>query len=176
MKLGLLEILKEEIKEQVGLGMWGEDPQTQAAYDYTTEKPIDIEDLGKVDISNNPLPNRESLTPNADACLEHVLSKPQFSGKWSTIGGKAVRNIGTTSSPSEHALGNALDFHGKQGVGDPVMQELADYLVSNASSLSVKNVIYNKKIWNSPRGWHDYSWTSIGGSPHTDHVHVDFIR
>lgn len=107
-------------------------------------------------------------------CKQDVLSKPQFSKeKWSAIGvwsPKGGRNVAGTSVPSEHNIGNAIDWHGAKGIGDPVMQELADYLVANHSTYSAKNVIYNRRIWNSPKGWHTYT----GKNPHTNHVHVDF--
>lgn len=117
------------------------------------------------------------LTEQTDAvkfCKKNILSKPQFSKeKWSAIGvwpPKGGRNVAGTSVPSQHNIGNAIDWHGAKGVGDPVMQELADYLVANHSVYSAKNVIYNRRIWNSPKGWHVYK----GEDPHTNHVHIDF--
>lgn len=108
-----------------------------------------------------------SLTSKAKACLDHILSLPQFSkDKWKSIQKIAYRKIAGTDIQSQHAVGNAIDW-----VGNPtLMQKLANYLVSNANMLHVKNVIYNKKIWNSPKGWHEYT----GVNTHTDHVHVDF--
>lgn len=104
-------------------------------------------------------------------CKQDILSKPQFSAdKWSAIGIWSKRNIAGTNVKSQHASGNAIDWHGKKGPGDPVMQDLADYLVNNASKYNIVNVIYNKRIWNSPKGWHPYR----GKNPHTEHVHVDF--
>jgi len=118
------------------------------------------------------------LTEQTDAtkfCKTDILSKPQFSKeKWSAIGvwsPKGGRNVAGTDIPSEHNIGNAIDWHGAKGIGDPVMQELADYLVANHSVYSAKNVIYNRRIWNSPKGWHAYK----GENPHTNHVHIDFI-
>jgi hypothetical protein len=109
-------------------------------------------------------------------CKQDVLSKPQFSAdKWKMIGIWSNRNIGNTDRKSEHAYGNAIDWSGKKGVGDPVMQELADYLVSRANVYDIQNIIYNKKAWNSRQGWHTYK-IPPGGSPHLDHVHVDFKR
>ena len=106
-------------------------------------------------------------------CKRDVLSRAEFSAdKWKAIGIMSKRNIAGTNTPSQHSIGNAIDWHGKKGPGDPVMQKLADYLVSNASKYNFVNVIYNKKIWNSPKGWHVYN----GKNPHTDHVHVDFKR
>lgn len=104
-------------------------------------------------------------------CKKRVLSIPAFSAdKWKAIGIWSKRNIGGTSTPSQHSYGNAIDWHGKKGPGDPVMKKLANHLVKNADIYQIQNVIYNKQIWNQPRGWHPYN----GQSPHTDHVHVDF--
>jgi hypothetical protein len=104
-------------------------------------------------------------------CKQDILSKPQFAAdKWSAIGIWSNRNIAGTNVKSQHASGNAIDWHGKKGPGDPVMQQLADYLVDNASKYQIQNVIYNRRIWNSNKGWHRYD----GRSPHTEHVHVDF--
>lgn len=117
-----------------------------------------------------------NLTPAAQYCYNTILSMPEFSrSKWSIIGTLAYRNIGTTNVQSQHALGNAIDWHGKAGVGDPVMQQLADYLVANNNHFKVQYVIYNRRIWSASEGWHTYRIPK-GGSPHLDHVHVDFIR
>ena len=104
-------------------------------------------------------------------CKQDVLSKPQFSAdKWSAIGIWSKRNIAGTNTPSQHSYGNAIDWHGKQGKLDPVMQELADYLVANANKYNIANVIYNHQIWSSPGSWRSYG----GRHKHEDHVHVDF--
>jgi hypothetical protein len=112
-------------------------------------------------------------TAAAKYCKQDVLSKSQFSAdKWKAIGVWSKRNIAGTNTPSQHSFGNAIDWHGKAGPGDSVMQELADYLVTNASKYNIANVIYDRKIWNPKRGWNTYH----GQSLHTDHVHVDFKR
>jgi hypothetical protein len=116
------------------------------------------------------------ITPAAKFCLDYILSLPQFSrDKWSAIGVDGHKKIGTTNTPSEHATGNAIDWHGKQGVGDPVMQQLADYLVDNADMFNAQYIIYNTKIWSRSQGWYIYN-VPRGGSKHLDHVHVDFKR
>ena len=121
--------------------------------------------------------NVGGLNARAAALKKHVLSMPEFSkANWSAIGGYANRNIGNTDVPSEHKKGNALDWHGAKGNLDPVMQKLADWLVANGAQFYVKNVIYNHMIWNYPKGWHTYEYKKLGGSPHTDHVHVDFYE
>ena len=182
-----VKILGDIINKQVVEGLeFAVDPRTKKelsdpfttdddyAIDYrSSDQPIKVKT--GISFEEEPLPNIDVLTTPAIETLENILSQPQFKGKWSTIGGKAVRTIAGETTMSEHSYGNALDFHGKKGNLDPIMQTLADYLVDNSSELKVKNVIYNYKIWNSPKGWHTYN-TSGGKSPHTDHVHVDFIR
>lgn len=104
-------------------------------------------------------------------CKKRVLAQPEFSAdKWKAIGTLAHRKIANTNTISQHSLGNAIDWHGKKGPGDPIMQRLANHFVKNADIYQVQNVIYNKRIWNSPAGWHAYK----GKNPHIDHVHVDF--
>lgn len=83
------------------------------------------------------------------------------------IGGFSDRNIGGTSTKSDHAYGLALDFMGAK-------QDVADHLVKNADRLGVDYVIYNSRIWSAERadeGWRPYN----GASPHTDHVHASFL-
>lgn len=109
-----------------------------------------------------------TLTPEATACKEHVLSIAKFSrDKWTQIGAIAHRKIANSDAWSQHTFGNALDWHSTPNV----MQQLANYLVTNAKKLNIRNVIYNRQIWNLSKGWHSYK-----GHPHTDHVHVDFKK
>lgn len=104
-------------------------------------------------------------------CKNRVLARPEFSAnKWKAIGIWSNRNIAGTNIRSQHAVGNAIDWHGAKGIGDPVMKKLANHLVKNSEIYQIQNVIYNKKIWNQPAGWHTYT----GENPHIDHVHVDF--
>lgn len=67
---------------------------------------------------------------------------------------------------SDHYTGHALDVMTSNG------QPIADWTVANAARLSVKYVIWNRRIWDSrdKRGWTPYT----GSSPHTDHVHISF--
>lgn len=76
----------------------------------------------------------------------------------------------------EHPKGRALDFMiDTPGLGKPVGDALAAYVLANAARLNVMYVIWNRRvIWmTGPRaseGWHAYT----GTNPHTDHVHVSF--
>lgn len=170
----LISILKESITEQLGVGLWDLPEDPKAPIGLTKDnKPI----YRKTSVlggggNSEPLPPLGNLNKNSINCLDDVLSVPKFKGKWSEIGGFNNRTIGTTSTKSEHAFGNALDWHGKDS---SIMQELADYFVSNAERLKIKYIIYNYKIWSSATGWTTYN-VPAGGSPHTDHVHVDFIK
>lgn len=66
---------------------------------------------------------------------------------------------------SDHPKGLALDFMtSNKAKGDA----LAAYCIQNASRLSVKYIIWYRKIWQG--GWTNYS----GFNPHYDHVHVSF--
>ncbi len=71
---------------------------------------------------------------------------------------------------SDHPKGKALDFmtykDKKKGTA------LANDIVKNYKAWQVKYVIWNKHIWSPGRGWRKYS----GPSPHTDHVHVSFLK
>jgi hypothetical protein len=168
------------INEQGGLG--GEFDEFKQEPEKTTEP--ENKNKTVVDPDRNKKKKKQDfntvsgLTPRAAALKKHVLSLPEFSAdKWSAIGGYSNRNIGQTDKLSQHAKGNALDWHGAKGNLDPIMKKLADWLVSNAGQFHVQNIIYNKMIWNWPTGWHSYPYKKIpGGSPHTDHVHVDFIE
>jgi hypothetical protein len=133
----------------------------------TQPEPVQKTDTKPTTSTDTDIPTSTTLTEKAKACLDHILSLPQFSkDKWKSIQKIAYRKIAGTAVLSQHASGNAIDWVGST----KLMQQLADYLVTNANMLHVKNVIYNKKIWNSPTGWHEYK----GVHPHTDHVHVDF--
>lgn len=117
-----------------------------------------------------------SGTPWAEFCMEYVLNLPQFSKqKWKSVVARGHKKIGSTSSTSDHADGNAIDWHGANGKFDPVMQQLATFLSKNAKFFNAKYIIYNKKIWSSSQGWHTYV-IPRGGSAHEDHVHIDFKR
>jgi hypothetical protein len=89
----------------------------------------------------------------------------------SSIGGYANRNIGGTNVKSDHASGNAIDIMVSASRNRQLGDDIAGYFQTNAASLDVKYIIWNRKIWSPQRnsqGWRPYS----GASAHTDHVHV----
>ena len=118
--------------------------------------------------TDHPLPAGKISSAAKNAWIQ-VFSNPSFQ-YMSSKGVHVVKNIGDTGTTSQHTYGNAIDFAGTASE----MQELSNWIVTNANSLSVNNIIYNERIWNPKQGWHTYNWKAIGGSPHTDHVHVDF--
>lgn len=72
----------------------------------------------------------------------------------------------------DHPKGLALDFMiNNIANGKSVGDQLAAYVLANASRLRVSYVIWYRRSWNPGRGtWVPYS----GASDHTDHVHVSF--
>lgn len=79
------------------------------------------------------------------------------------------RNVRGGSSKSMHAYGRAIDI----GASPGTMQAVADYL---RTIQGVQYVIYNHRISGpgANKPWRAYN-PGPGGSPHTDHVHVDFL-
>lgn len=157
--------------------------QQKSVMDRIRSGEIELPDIDKVTpetkSSVKPINNKKketkpdvqlasNLNSIANKVKKHILSLSQFSlDKWSKIGEVAHRKIAGTDAWSQHAFGNALDWHSTPAI----MQQLTDYLVANAKKLNVRNVIYNRRIWNSSKGWHSYK-----KHPHTDHVHVDFEK
>ncbi len=106
---------------------------------------------------------------NVKPAVRAVANKvgPMFGIK--TIYGYSYRNVGGTSTLSDHATGRALDFMCGLDTG----KRLAAYMQDNARQYGVTYIIHNRKIWSVARaseGWRPYT----GVSPHTDHVHVSF--
>lgn len=68
----------------------------------------------------------------------------------------------------DHPNGVALDFMTTTGTA------LAEYAKTNAKTLGVKYIVWNRHIWSQARaseGWRPYTGSS---NPHTDHVHITF--
>ena len=100
--------------------------------------------------------------------------KPDVQAAAYEIGPKfGIKTIyGWAPGQFDHPKGLALDFMiNTPGLGKPVGDALAAYVLANAARLNVKYVIWYRRSWNPQRGtWVAYS----GDSPHTDHVHVSF--
>ncbi len=112
--------------------------------------------------------NKQNLLPHVAAYGDELLQ--MFGLK--TIGGWRK------SDPyPDHPGGYALDLMtndvGSPTVRNPKGDAISNYLIANADRLGVDYIIWNGKSWNSRRrSWANYS----GSNPHTDHVHVSFLK
>lgn len=86
-----------------------------------------------------------------------------------SVGG--YRPMGPGEFANEHPSRKAADFMtDSKTQGDA----LAAYLVANASTLGVQEVIWYRRIWTPAKGWHTYeagATTSDPSTAHTNHVH-----
>ena len=80
------------------------------------------------------------------------------------MGGFNNRNVRGGTNKSMHAYGRAFDV----GHNPETMQQIAEFCRKISG---VQYVIYNRKISYKGGAWTRYD----GESPHTDHVHVDFL-
>ena len=100
------------------------------------------------------------------------------------IGGYACRPINCSSqrcrtTMSLHGSGRALDIYiprlpdgsANAAVGDPI----ANWLVSHAEQIGIQYLIWNRVRWRG-RPPHFAPYHLPGGSPHTDHIHVELNR
>ena len=74
---------------------------------------------------------------------------------------------------SVHATGRAIDLMVPLTGGDadnPRGDEVANWLVENASYIGLQRVIWDRAYWNGERGFGLLSSASL---PHTDHLHVE---
>lgn len=104
----------------------------------------------------------KGVSPNTAAAADYFGSK---------YGIKTVWGKGPGSVPgSDHPKGRATDFmtYNNKAKGNA----LANDVIQNYKAWNVKYVIWNRYIWQPGRGWHKYS----GPSPHTDHVHVSYLK
>lgn len=73
---------------------------------------------------------------------------------------------------SVHAIGRAIDlgvpFASGGGADNTVGDEVANFLVEHAEYIGIQRVIWDYTFWNGERGF-----GSLGGSPHTDHLHIE---
>jgi hypothetical protein len=100
------------------------------------------------------------LTPDAVEVYRAVCGA--FSGV-SAYGGYAPRG--------EHYDGRAIDIMVSGSYG----QQIADWLLANASSLQIRDIIYAQRIWTPDRAAEGWRYMEDRGSTtanHYDHVHV----
>ena len=120
-----------------------------------------------------------TLTPAAKKCLEVVIR--QFGkNSFPMIGTYNYRTKRGGKSLSEHAYGNAIDFHvpDVNGFATPDGKQLGDrvkdFLLQNTEELDIQLIIWYREDW---ARWNDFKKRYYDGEhPHKDHVHVDFIR
>lgn len=74
----------------------------------------------------------------------------------------------------DHPSGLAVDFMiSNLPNGRAVGDSLAAYAIENSAALSVKYIIWYRRVWNSTRKtWVPYTSSP---NPHTDHVHITFL-
>jgi hypothetical protein len=87
-------------------------------------------------------------------------------------------------SSGEHPKGRACDFSAAAGGFENVNasggdrtygNNLAAYLVKNASRLGVLYVIWYRQIWHPGTGWRAYGGSGGPAATHTNHVHLSII-
>ncbi len=104
------------------------------------------------------------LKPGTKQLGEQI--KQQFG---TSYGGYSCR--ANTANPKElsiHAVGRALDITTSGSAGE----QIANFLVTNASTLGVQLIIWNHTLWKvTPSGATSRAYT--GPNPHTDHVHAE---
>jgi len=124
-----------------------------------------------------------TLTSAAKKCIQVVTSKFGRSS-FPSIGTYNYRTIAGSNTLSEHARGNAVDFHvpsikipGEYDTATPegkiLGNRVKDFLLENTEELDIAVIIWYREDWIRP----NFAKSAYGGEhPHTDHVHVDFIR
>lgn len=124
-------------------------------------------------VSANLVYNGKSKKYGLKGVSSHVANMADVIGGMfgiRTVGG--YREHGSVPG-SDHPKGRALDYMiNNIKNGKKTGTSLANYMVQNYNKLKVKYVIWNRRIWSPGRGWRRYS----GPSPHTDHVHVSFLK
>lgn len=84
----------------------------------------------------------------------------------------ALTTYGGLDPHGEHVDGRAIDFM----VTDPALgNAIAQYLLANASTLNLRDIIWYQKIWTPDRaseGWRYMGERGSATANHMDHVHV----
>ena len=128
---------------------------------------------------------KESCTvedPTSDGCITprtlHAYQESRADGF------KRYTVCYSARSSGEHPKGRACDFSAAAGGFENVAasggdraygNELAAYLVKNASKLGVMYVIWYRQIWMPSTGWRAYSATGGPAAVHTNHVHLSML-
>lgn len=125
-----------------------------------------------------------TLTSAAKKCIQVVTSKFGRSS-FPSIGTYNYRTIANSNTLSEHAYGNAVDFHvpsikipGNYDTATPdgkiLGDRVKDFLLENTERLEIQDLIWYNEIWSRSNNFIKRSYG--GAHPHEDHVHVDFLR
>jgi hypothetical protein len=83
------------------------------------------------------------------------------------FGVTSIRKIGGTDVWSQHAYGNAVDNFSTFAT----MQAMATAAFASSGLRDLAHLIFNRQVSSYGGPWHAYT----GVSPHTDHVHADFV-
>ncbi|KFH40522.1 hypothetical protein ACRE_087930 [Hapsidospora chrysogenum ATCC 11550] len=103
----------------------------------------------------------------------------EFPGRVREIG--CIRDC-ACGSGSDHCCGMAIDFMIADGGGVATLSglDIAEWVMNNGASISLKYVIWGQKIWQvseSPMPWSEWEIMEDRGDitqNHWDHVHVSF--
>lgn len=115
------------------------------------------------------------FTDGAQELQQYLL---QYFPQTYFIGGYSCRPIvGNPTQTSVHSIGRALDImiyplpdgEADNDLGDP----LANWLIKNAEHIGIQFVIWDKTSWGPHRTPGDRARPYTGGSPHTDHLHIE---
>ncbi|AGZ39092.1 coiled-coil domain-containing protein [Actinoplanes friuliensis] len=128
---------------------------------------------------------KESCTvndPTTSGCITpRLLNSYQQS---TNAGFKRYTSCFSERASGEHPKGRACDFSAAKGGFENVNasggdrtygNNLAAYLVKNASRLGVLYVIWYRQIWHPGTGWRAYSGSGGPAATHTNHVHLSVI-
>lgn len=101
--------------------------------------------------------------------VDSILKDLEKKFKISSFGGYANRGKVGGKGKSMHAFGRAIDIFSTPSE----MSKIANYVKNNPLS---QYTIYNNRVSTKGGKWTGYGATKANGkSPHTDHVHADFI-
>lgn len=101
--------------------------------------------------------------------VDSILKDLEKRFKISSFGGYANRGKVGGKGKSMHAFGRAIDIFSTPSE----MSKIANYVKNNPLS---QYTIYNNKVSTKGGKWTGYGATKANGkSPHTDHVHADFV-
>ena len=110
--------------------------------------------------------------PGTNEVREYLLAR--FSGIRNSGTYCCRQNSNNLSELSVHAIGRAIDLGVPQIAGaadNTVGDAVANFLVENAEYIGIQRVIWDYTFWNGERGF-----GSLGGNPHTDHIHVELSQ